>query len=204
MWIHKCTNLCVSKGACALGVWDIWSTVIKCFVIVHSVLRAWQQVRLIPCESWTPPALPLYHWFCSQVFLEDSFYVQPRGGGSQIQWTQDLISAFCWCGSGGWIEQWPPACSGAVCSRVWGGWEMVCPPLHMSCCPQVVEFKATRGLERERGSRGCGTVIACCGEKRFSGCSTFWPSPTDISCQWWSGQEDSRNLYKYNSCIKIL
>lgn len=63
MWIHKCTNLCVSKGACALGVWDIWSIVIKCFVIVHSVLRAWQQVRLIPCESWTPPALPLYHWF---------------------------------------------------------------------------------------------------------------------------------------------
>lgn len=180
MWIHKCTYLCVSKGACALGVWDIWSIVIKCFVIVHSVLSAWQQVRLIPCESWTPPALPLYHWFCSQVFLEDSF------------------CSFCWCGSGGWIEQWPPACSGAVCGR-----EMVCP-LHMSCCPQVVEFKATRGLERGRGSRGCGTVIACCGEKRFSGCSTFWPSPMDISCQWWSGQEGSRNLNKYNSCIKIL
>lgn len=134
----------------------------------------------IPCQSWTPPALPLYHWCCSQVFLEDSF------------------CSFCWCGSGGWIEQWPPACSGAVCGR-----EMVCP-LHMSCCPQVVEFKATRGLERGRGSRGCGTVIACCGEKRFSGCSTFWPSPMDISCQWWSGQEGSRNLNKYNSCIKIL
>ena len=48
--------------------------------------------------------------------------MQPSGVGSWVRWPPYSVSAICrWHRPVGLIEQWPPTCTGSVCSQVWSG-----------------------------------------------------------------------------------
>lgn len=61
------------------------------------------------------------HWFVSQYLWTE--FLGTIEGVEDLRWSQDFISACCrWFGFAG-FESWPPACTGTLCSWVWGTWD---------------------------------------------------------------------------------
>jgi len=95
--------------------------------------------KVVPCHcSWSS-------WIESQ-------------GAAEVR-TSELHPSLGWCGSVGYIRPWPPACTGVVCSRVWGHGSL---PENSGVFPPGLEWVAassegvqvSRGLVHEWGLNG--------------------------------------------------
>lgn len=84
-----------------------------------------------------------------------------KGWRRGVQWTRDLVSAFCkWCSSVGFIELWPLACTCLQLSVKWLGWELALPSLRLKRVESPLwvgdELLPQQGLAHERGGSGAG------------------------------------------------